>query len=125
MAAKRRELEVIWMSAQGDVLCLGVRGSISRDRANPQPDPLDHFLGSQGHSLKILLNLMDADLIDSSGYSWLLNHNSAFREKGGSMVLHSVPPLVMQVLGIMRAELVFHIAPDEIVALQMLQGESA
>ena len=41
------------------------------------------------------------------------------------MVLHSVPPLVMQVLGIMRAELVFHIASDEMVALQMLQGESA
>ncbi len=125
MAAKRRELEIIRMSTQGDVLCLGVRGSISRDRANTQPDPLDNLLGSHGHSHKILLNLMDADLLDSSGYSWLLNHNSAFREKGGSMVLHSVPPLVMQVLGIMRAELVFRIAPDEMVALQMVQGESA
>lgn len=124
MAAKRRELEVVVNSAQGDVLCLGVRGSISRDRGTPLPDPLNDHLGSQGHAAKILLNLMEADMIDSSGYSWLLNHNSAFRDKGGAMVLHSIPPLVMQVLGIMRAELVFHIAPDEIVALKMLQGES-
>lgn len=124
MAAKRRELEVVKVSEQGDVLCLGLSGGISRDKMNARPDPMEAVLGVRGHGVKVLLNLTAADLIDSSGYSWLLNHNSAFREKGGVMVLHSVPPLVMQVFGMMRAELVFRIALDENAALQMLQGET-
>jgi anti-anti-sigma factor len=120
MAAKRRELEVIKTSADGETLRLCVRGNISRDKANPQPDPLDVVLGADGHKAKVLLNLMEADYIDSGGYSWLLNHNRAFREGGGALVLHSVPPLVMQVLGVMRADLVFQIAPDESIAMTML-----
>jgi anti-anti-sigma factor len=124
MAAKRRELEVVKMSEQGEVLCLGVRGSISRDRTNPQPDPLDAVVGEQGHGSKVLLGLMETDLIDSSGYSWLLNQNTAFRNKGGVLILHSVPPLVMQVLNMMRAELVFRIAPDAVAGMQMLQGDA-
>ena len=123
MAAKRRELEIIKMPSQGDAQSLAVRGSLSRDRASQQADPLDGLLNSQGHAGKVMLNLMEADLIDSSGYSWLLSQNSAFRQKGGAFVLHSIPPLVMQVLAMMRAELVFRIAKDEPEALKMLEGE--
>jgi len=125
MAAKRRELEVIKTPSQGGAQSLSVRGSISRDRASQHPDPLDGLLDSHGHAGTVLLNLMEADLIDSSGYSWLLNHNSSFRQKGGTLVLHSIPPLVMQVLAMMRAELVFRIAKDEPEALKLLQGEPA
>jgi anti-anti-sigma factor len=125
MAAKRRELEVIKKSEAEGVLSLCAHGSISRDKMNHLPDPMDVILGAQGHGVKVLLSLMEADLIDSSGYSWLLNHNSAFRTQGGAMVLHSVPPLVMQVLSMMRADLVFRIAADESAAAQSLQGEAS
>jgi len=59
---------------------------------------MDAILGASGHAAKVLLNLMDADLIDSSGYSWLLNQNSAFRQQGGTLVLHSVPPWLCKFL---------------------------
>lgn len=124
MAAKRRELEVVKKSESDGVLSLCVHGSISRDKVNPVADPMNAVLGSQGHRAKVLLSLGEADLIDSSGYSWLLNHNSAFRAEGGDLVLHSVPPLVMQVLSMMRADLVFRIAADEGAAGQSFQGET-
>jgi anti-anti-sigma factor len=122
MAFQRRELELTAAAEREGVLCLRVRGYVSRDKAKLPPDPLLALLGSRGHAVKILLDLAEADFLDSSGYSWLLDHDSAFRDAGGGMALHSVPRLVKNVLDTMRAELVLDIAADESAALHLLQN---
>ncbi len=125
MASQRRKLKVTKAAEQGDLLCLQVWGDVVRDRVNPPPDPLVDFLGTRGHGVKVLFDLTETDFIDSSGYTWLLNHNTAFREAGGAMVLHSVPPMVKVFLDTVRAELEIAIASDESAARQMLRKEPA
>jgi len=125
MATQRAEMEIARTGEQGDVLCLRVQGTIRQDSIHPQRDPLPDALGSTGFGGKVLLDLSGVEFIDSSGFNWLLKQNRAFRDAGGAMALHSVPPLVMQIFSILRADLVFPIATDEAAALQRVREAKA
>jgi anti-anti-sigma factor len=125
MAAQRSDMEVIRSGEQGDILCLRVQGTIQQDPINPQPDPLPDALGSTGFGGKVLLDLSGVEFLDSSGYNWLLQQNRAFRNAGGALALHSIPPLVMRILSLVRADLVFQIAGDETAAMKMLREAKA
>jgi anti-anti-sigma factor len=125
MAAPRSELQIICSGEQGDILALRMLGTISEGPADPQKDPLLGALGSGGFARKVLFDLSGVDFMDSSGYSWLLHQNRAFRNAGGALALHSVPPMVMLVLSTVRADLVFRIAPDEAAAIRLLQESKA
>jgi hypothetical protein len=48
--------------------------------------------------------------------SWLIINHKRFREGGGMLVLHSVPPLVDQVFRLLKMYLVLNIQPDEAAA---------
>jgi len=120
MATQRTEMQVVRTGERDGILCLRVQGTIRQDPVNRQRDPLPDALGSTGFGGRVLLDLSGVEFIDSSGYSWLLQQHRAFRDAGGAMALHSVPPLVMRVLSMLRADLVFLIAADEAAALQLL-----
>jgi anti-anti-sigma factor len=55
--------------------------------------------------------------IDSSGVNWLLQRRSRFRQEGGRLVLHSLPPTIENVLKMLRMQRVLEIAEDEASAL--------
>jgi anti-anti-sigma factor len=122
MVTRRHEMQVIRSEERGEVLCLRIQGTIRQDMMNPEYDPLSTALGPAGFAWKVLLDLSEVEFIDSSGYSWLLRQSRAFRSAGGAMILHSISPLVMQVFTMVRAELVFQIAPDKAAALELFQG---
>ena len=61
----------------------------------------------------LLLDLGAADFIDSSGLSWLLMWHKRYASAGAKLVLHSIPPMVGDVLRMMRLDSVFNIAADE------------
>jgi anti-anti-sigma regulatory factor len=51
---------------------------------------------------------------------WLLLCNKRFREADGRLVIHSVPPVVLDVMKVMRLDRVLKLAEDEVAALAML-----
>jgi anti-anti-sigma factor len=65
----------------------------------------------------------ETTFLDSSGVGWLLGCNKRFRQGGGSMVLHTVPPIVLDMLKVMRLEQVLKIADDEPAAVSIMRGE--
>ncbi len=62
------------------------------------------------YSRRVLLDLAGTEYIDSTGVSWLLTCHKRCREGGGKLVLHSLNPLVKQVLQVLKLDRVLHIA---------------
>ena len=102
------------------VACEGPIRHADFDRIN---EPLRALLGPFIFSRKVLLNLEKATSIDSSGLSWLLSCHKHFVEGKGRMVLYAVPPLVLQVLEMVRLPLLIPVAPDEASARALALGE--
>lgn len=50
----------------------------------------------------LLFDLNDATFLDSSGIGWLLSMNRAAKEQGFQVIVHSVPPLIQRVFGMMK-----------------------
>ena len=71
---------------------------------------------------KLLLNLAQTDFVDSAGVSWLLVCHKRCREAGGQLVIHSLTPMVRQVLGVLRLDQVFQLADDPARARALLDG---
>ena len=107
------------MSDDGGVLQIQVTGRITQDKLSPTADALADLLGPEGYARRVVLSLADVDFIDTSGIGWLLARHKRFREGGGKLVLHSVVPMVLEVLKVLRLHTVFHLADDEPAALAL------
>lgn len=96
-------------------------------RGDPSPDlaEISDLLEEQGYARPVLLSLADTEFIDSSGLSWLLECHQKFCEAGGRLVIHSVPPSVMDTLMMMRLETVLNLVENETEALKFVRGENA
>ena len=105
------------------VLRLEVVGRVVDHNAPESDEPLEPLLGDCGYGRKVLLSLERTTAINSMGVSWLIVSQRRFAEAGGRLVLHSVPPQIMETLMIMRLNTVLQLAEDETSALRMLQGE--
>jgi anti-sigma B factor antagonist len=64
------------------------------------------------YTRRVLLDLSGTDYIDSTGVSWLLTCHKHCREGGGKLVLHSLTPLVKQVLQVLKLDRVLHVADN-------------
>lgn len=96
------------------------------DMSNPGPSAtLDALLGADCYARPVLLDLNYVDFIDSSGIGWLLGAHRRFRGAGGALVLHSIPPVVLHTLKVLRMESVFRLAKDESEARSIVRGENA
>jgi anti-anti-sigma regulatory factor len=71
----------------------------------------------------MLLDMSEAETLDSSGVGWLLECHKKFREAGGGFVIHSLTPTASQVLRMLNMQMVLRLAGDERKALQMLEGD--
>jgi anti-anti-sigma factor len=65
-------------------------------------DPLENLLGSHVYGRSVLLDLEAVKGIDTSGICWLLNANKRSQKAGGKLVLCRVPPLVGDMLRVLR-----------------------
>jgi anti-anti-sigma factor len=115
-------MQVKMVSHAGDVMHLQAEGKIGQqDLANGE-EPIAALLGPDTYSRRVLLSLERSDHVDSLGVRWLLNCHKRFREAGGLLVIHSVPPLIMQVLKVMKLDKVFHMADSESAAQARATG---
>jgi anti-anti-sigma regulatory factor len=88
-------------------------------------DPLQALLGPNCYAHKILLRLEGATCIDTSGLVWLMRTHNAFAKAGGVLVLFSVPPVVVDLLDVLRMTPLLHIAEDEAAARELLHELTA
>lgn len=87
-------------------------GRITPDSFSHESEPLAALLGPGAYHRRVLLDLTNADYINSSGVGWLLVCHKRFRDAGGRLVIHSVPRLIRTVLEVLKMNQVFHLADD-------------
>ena len=110
---------------EAGLIRLSCEGNITHKAIMADVDPIRLAIGEGGLGANVLLSLEKTNFIDSSGISWLLVTHKSFKDAGGRLVLHSVPPMVDQVLRLMKLSLVLNIAADEAAARAMVSGSVA
>lgn len=105
-----------WAEAQ-------VSGPINQAQMAINGEPLATALGTNPYARSVLLDMSGAEMIDSSGVNWLLTVHRRMRENGGRLVLHSLPPIVDNVLKVLRMNQVFEIALNVDEARRLVAGE--
>jgi stage II sporulation protein AA (anti-sigma F factor antagonist) len=115
-------MQLTLSKSDNDVACVQCEGSISQDGFKPGMDPIEELLGADCYKRIVLMNLDRTHYIDSSGVGWLMGRNKQFRQSGGRLIIHSVPPIVSQVLQLLRMGMVLELAPDEATALTRVTG---
>lgn len=116
-------MQVKVVSVAGDVLRLRTEGKIGQADLAGEGEPIERLLGREVYTRKVLLALEESDYCDSMGLAWLLKCHKRFREGGGRFVLHSIPPLILQVMKVLHLDRVFALAADEQSAVALIERE--
>src|SRR5687767_11314486 len=87
-------------SDDGSMVCMKIAGSVTQQEISLLEDPLSDLLGPEAYKRRVCMDLGNTGFLDSSGINWLILNHKRFREHGGKLVLHSLPPLVMNVIKI-------------------------
>lgn len=116
-----KEMEIAMLPGHGDVVSMIARGPIVQ-RTLMLSNPMGEMPGVSGYDRKVILSLAEVTLFDSTALGWLLKCNKRFREGGGSLVIHSIPPVVLDMMKIMGLPQVLRLAEDEQAALAMIEG---
>ncbi len=98
-------------------------GRITQDSISPFSDVFRDHLGSSAYEQQVLVDFSNVEWLDSSGISWLLASLRKFRENGGKLVLHSIPPNVRDVIRVLNLHKTFTIANSAAEAQQVARGE--
>jgi CheY-like chemotaxis protein len=97
----------------GDSIRVRCEGHLTSPRLAGDADPLETLLGPQVYGHSVLMDLERAKGIDTSGICWLLHATERFRKEGGRLVLYRVPPLICDMLNVLRLTEMLLIADDE------------
>jgi anti-anti-sigma factor len=106
-----------------DVVSILCEGQITQYDLQTKASTLESLLGVGGFARKVLLSLEKTSYIDSSGIGWLLSCHKNFLQGGGLLVIHSIPPMVLQVLQMLRMQAILHIADNESQARAKALGD--
>ena len=117
-------MQLAMRSDDGQVVNVAVRGRVLDEETQASDDVLAQLLGENVYARKVLLSMAEAEILNSNGVSWLLNCHKRFEQNGGRLVLHSVPPLVQNVLKVLRMQLVLHVAQSPQDARRLAQEEA-
>ena len=117
-------MQISTLTHSDGLISVSAAGKITQSEVSPFREPLGDELGSACYSRTVLLNLHDVTMIDSSGVSWLLVCQKRFRNAGGQLILHSMSPIVSNVLKVLNMHTVFKMADNEQHALEMLKGSA-
>ena len=88
-------------------------------------NPLEQALGADCYTRKVLLSLQKSPYIDSAGVGWLVMCHKRFRDAGGCLVIHSIPPMVNHVFHLLGLTDVLNMADDEVRAEARALGLAA
>jgi anti-anti-sigma regulatory factor len=115
------DMELSLQAEEKDLLNLTCQGAICFPDFQPEKEPLAKLLGPEVYSRKLLLNLEQASLLDTSGISWLIYCHESCIRAGGLLVLYAIPRRVRYVLQLLQMEHLFHTAADVTAARALAQ----
>jgi anti-anti-sigma factor len=115
-------IQLTLLSDEPDLVHVRAEGPIGQLRSPTEGNTLDDFVGPTGFGRKVLLDMGQANYIDSSGISWLIVNHKRCQRAGGMLVLHSLVPRVRQTLHLCCMESVLHLADDEAAARALAPG---
>lgn len=112
-------------SDDGYTVNLKIAGNVNQQEIAMLADPVSDLLGPEAYRRRVCMDLGNAGFLDSSGINWLILSHKRFREQGGRLVLHSLPPMVMNVIKILKMQKVFDIADSPQAALVLATAEGS
>jgi len=115
-------MQLIIDSADGDIVRARLTGRITQKEVSATFDPFTEELGDEAYSRKILLDMKGAEYVDSSGIGWLLACNKRFETAGGGLVMYAFVRRVLDVIRVLRMQMVLSIAATEQEAIEKLNG---
>jgi anti-sigma B factor antagonist len=118
-------MELAIAEAGDEVVRVSVAGRITQRELSPLHDPLGDLLGPTAYHRTVVMDLSRAEYVDSSGIGWLLSCHKRFRGGGGQLVLHSLPPVVSNVVRVLKLDTVFQVAGNQQQALLTAEGKPA
>ena len=108
-------MELSLESSDGNLRNVACRGDLTLLDLQRDVDPLEQLLKPEGFTSKVLLNLDKTTYMDTAGVGWLIQHKK-FQERGGCLILYSIPPLLDQIFQLLKLPAVLHVAGDEAAA---------
>src|SRR5262245_36392056 len=94
---------------------IAAEGEITSQKFKPdQPNPLTEVMGASWASSRVLLNFENVPYIDSFAIGWLLNCHREFTSNGGRLVIHSIRPVVSQILDLFIIRQILSFADSEL-----------
>lgn len=111
-------------SDDGVLVCLESEGEIRLSDMGREGNPIDAALGRDGYTRKVLLDLQKTPYIDSSGVAMLIRCHKKCQDAGGQLIMHSIPPSIMQILKLLHMERHLHLVDDEKAARALALGEN-
>ena len=111
------------LSTTNDITRIQNEGDITQLDFRAGTDLLQNLLGADCYSRKVLLNMERTPYIDSAGVGWLVQCHKSYKDRGGRLVLHSIAPMVNQILKLLRMDQILHMAGDDAAAEALARGE--
>lgn len=102
-----------------------VSGRITQASIAENANAFVDVLGTDAFSSNVILGLEDVEHVDSCGVGWLLTSNRQFGAEGGKLVLHSIPPSVKNVFGMLHLDKVLTLAASEGEARQVVEKKGS
>ena len=119
-------MKLTLVSIEKELIRVATEGNItSVDFGGDGVNPLQQLLGETWSGNRVLLNLAQSTYIDSSAIGWLISSSRSFRAAGGSLVIHSLPPSVKQIMDVLKVQRVVPTAEDEAAARAIALGQGA
>lgn len=100
-------------SNDGVLACASVSGQVTQSAFAAEEEPLAQKFGNEIYSRRLMLGLAEAEYLDSRGVGWLLKCHRRFRQAGGMLIVHSIPPNILDVLQVLHMNEVLHLVSDE------------
>lgn len=108
-----------------DPVKVSVSGKIVQASFQPDVEPIQQLVGDDVYAKRLTLDMRGVDFLDSSGVGWLLKCHRRFRDSGGRLVLHSLPPNVANVLRVLHMDKVLCVVSSETAAIKLLAEEGS
>ncbi|TVS20101.1 MAG: anti-sigma factor antagonist [Planctomycetaceae bacterium] len=109
-------------SDDGELACVAISGQLRESDVCQTGDPLAEILGTEAYGRRVLLDLSDLEMIDSSGFCWLVRRQKRMHQNGGQLILHSASPWLSQILTRLKLGLVLHITQDRESAIWLARS---
>ena len=113
------EIELKVVDQNRNIVLIVVKGRIITTNYQPLENELESI--SKGNAINLILDLQNAEAIDSQGVGLLIKTRFDIVNKGGKIVLAGLTDRVRSVLRMSGLEEYFLIASDQQNALQLLQ----